>query len=172
MRVLSDTEFINEFKRSKSNPFWQTIQSIQTTIKTKLGLGKPFTFTFNAPCYKRDSVSGNVVQCYDGEIEFDFKQFGINNDTLLMQHSPVAYCLKVCHKIGFYLMKIHDKQLLRMKVEFYQDDHGRIWLFNCLDIWIRTIRKDTFLLKAAQHATAIESINANASQKMNENSGG
>lgn len=70
--MLSDTEFINEFKRSKSNPFWLTISCIQTTIKTKVGLGKPFTFTFNSPCYKRDS-SGNVVQCYDGDIDFDFK---------------------------------------------------------------------------------------------------
>lgn len=25
-----------------------------------------------------------------------------------------------------------------MKVEFYQDDWGKIWLFNVYDIWVRT----------------------------------
>ena len=30
-------------------------------------------------------------------------------------------------------------QLLRMKVEFYQDEYGKIWLFNASEIWIRTI---------------------------------
>lgn len=61
VRVLSDTEFINEFKRRANDNFWNTIDSIQTTIKSKIGLGKPYNFTFNAPCYKKDPVSGNIV---------------------------------------------------------------------------------------------------------------
>ena len=73
VRVLSDTEFINEFKRRANDQFWMQIDSIQTTIKSKIGLGKPFNFTFNAPCYKKDPVTGNILQSYDGDIEFDFK---------------------------------------------------------------------------------------------------
>lgn len=34
-------------------------------------------------------------------------------------------------------MKIHEEQLMRMKMEFYQDEHGKIWLFNVSDIWVR-----------------------------------
>ena len=59
-----------------------------------------------------------------------------------MENSPIAYCLKVCHKMGFFLEKIHGKQLVRMKVEFYQDEHGKIWLFNVQDVWIRTVIND------------------------------
>eukprot|EP00347_Sterkiella_histriomuscorum_P006724 403351677 len=157
VRVLSDTEFLNEFKRRANDGFWNTIDMIQTTIKSKIGLGKPFNFTFNSPCYKKDPVTGNIVQSYDGDIDFDFKQFNGSgsassnpqSDHSLMTNSPTAYCLKVCHKIGFYLLKIHDLQLLRMKIEFYQDEYGRIWLFNANEIWIRTIRKDSLLMQAA-----------------------
>ena len=137
VRVVSDTEFINEFKRRTNDPFWKSIDAIQTTVKAKIGLGKPFIFTFNSPCYKKDPFSGKVIQSYEGELHFDFKQFG-QEDTRLMQVSPIAYCVKACHKIGFYLLKIHDIHLLRLKAEFYQDEHGRIWLFHCADIWTRS----------------------------------
>ena len=52
-------------------------------------------------------------------------------------NSPIAYCFKICHKIGFYLLKLYGQELIRMKCEFYQDENGRIWLFNVSDIWIR-----------------------------------
>jgi hypothetical protein len=41
---------------------------------------------------------------YDGRIEFNHRQFGDSTDEAkLMQATPDLYCLKVCHKIGFYL---------------------------------------------------------------------
>lgn len=61
-----------------------------------------------------------------------------------------------------------------MKVEFYQDDHGRIWLFNASEIWIRTIRKDNLLLKAAARtgaSLAMESLGMNNDEINNENFG-
>ena len=54
VRVLSELEFINEFKRAPGHQYWQTIELMQTTLKiTSLsGLGKQYNFTFNAPCFK------------------------------------------------------------------------------------------------------------------------
>ena len=86
-------------------------------MKSKVGLGKRLAFTFTAPCFKK-TESGDYVACYDGEIEFNYKQFG-NDDQSLMGTNPIMYCLKVCHKIGFYMLKMHEIELMRMKVEFY-----------------------------------------------------
>ena len=165
VRVLSDTEFINEFKRRANDSFWLTIDSIQTTIKSRIGLGKPFIFTFNSPCYKKDTATDQIVQSYDGDIEFDFRQFGMN-DYLLMMNSPVAYCLKTCHKIGYYLQKIHDQHLLRMKVEFYQDENGKIWLFSATEIWLRTFNKENKFLLQVQGANALDAVFSGASTVM------
>ena len=105
VRVVSETEFFNEFKRRPHDPFWHYLLSIQTTIKSKIGLGKPYIFTFKTPFYKKDK-EGNIKIAYDGEIEFDFKQFGMN-DEKLQRIAPINYCLKMCNKIGYYLLKIH-----------------------------------------------------------------
>lgn len=54
VRVLSELEFINEFKRPPGHQYWQTIDFMQTTLKivSLSGLGKQYLFTFVAPSYK------------------------------------------------------------------------------------------------------------------------
>ena len=56
-----------------------------------------------------------------------------------MISNPELYCLRACHKIGFYLQKIHSLDLLRMKVSFLQDDNGKIWFTHASDIYTRTL---------------------------------
>jgi hypothetical protein len=82
------------------------------------------------PCAKDDPVSVHeditnpdpilVENTYDGKIEFNFEQFGGNgsleNEYELMRSNPELYCLRACHKIGYYLQKVHQIDLLRMKV--------------------------------------------------------
>ena len=68
--------------------------------------------------------------------------------------------------MGFYLLKIHDVQLLRMKVEFYQDEYGKIWLFNASEIWIRTIQKENFLMSAAARQGLNLEMGSGAAQAM------
>jgi hypothetical protein len=55
----------------------------------------------------------------------------------MMRDMPQMYCLRACHKIGYYLQKIHRVDLLRMKVEFYQDDNGKVWFSHASDIFTR-----------------------------------
>lgn len=54
IRVLSELEFTNEFKKPPGHSYWQTIDLMQTTLKINSlsGLGKQYAFTFNAPCYR------------------------------------------------------------------------------------------------------------------------
>ena len=63
-----------------------------------------------------------VENAYDGKIEFNYSQLGgeqmqtLEDEHRLMIRDPELYCLRACHKIGFYLQKIHNIDLLRMKV--------------------------------------------------------
>lgn len=75
------------------------------------------------------------------DVDYDFQQFG--DDQALMRFQPVSYCIKVCHKIGFYVQEIYQQQILRMNVEFYQDDNGKIYLFHASDIYVREAKKAT-----------------------------
>lgn len=59
----------------------------------------------------------------------------------LMLENPEQYCQYACTKIGYYLKKVHQIELIRMRAEFHADDFGRIWLFWCKDVWVRTFKK-------------------------------
>ena len=93
---------------------WHSLASISVTPVAKFGIGQLIAFDFLAPCF--GDQQADLLQ-YDGKIKFDFKQFG-DDDQELQRQSPSVYCQKVCHKIGFYLQKIHAMDLVRMRVEF------------------------------------------------------
>lgn len=48
-RVVQDTEFINEFRRRANDEFWKTVDCIQTSVKSKTGIGHPIFVSFYAP---------------------------------------------------------------------------------------------------------------------------
>ena len=94
VKVLSELDFINEFKRPPGHTYWQTIDLIQTTLKiTALsGLGKQFNFTFNAPCYKSYKDRSrlppkNVHPCAADDDEVDPDGDGIEPPPQLVEHS-------------------------------------------------------------------------------------
>jgi hypothetical protein len=182
-KVLTDQEFNNEFSRRRdTDRYWRGISEIQTTLKAKVGLGKPFMFQFTAPMFEKEKKGSNgfnplnymsdapwgpkkqphAGKQFDGsrpmagdagavhlvdnnyniealEVEYKYKQFG--SDQELMKTQPINYCLKVCHKIGFYIQEFFEMQILRMNVEFYQDENGKIWFFYASDIFAREMKK-------------------------------
>lgn len=71
VRVVTENEFINEFLRRANDPYWMKVQSIQTTVKAKIGLGKPFIFTFNAPCFKKEHDE-EPAKPLEGDLVFDY----------------------------------------------------------------------------------------------------
>ena len=46
----------------------------------------------------------------------------------------------MCHIIGFYLKHLHGFELIKMKVDFYQDEFGGICLMQAADIFVRSQR--------------------------------
>ena len=49
VKVVRDTEFINEFKRRANDPYWDTLDCIQTSVKARTGLGKPLFVHYVGP---------------------------------------------------------------------------------------------------------------------------
>jgi hypothetical protein len=135
--VRTQKQFEKDFDENRYNEkFWQELASISITPVSKFGLGKLNSFDFLAPCfgYQKDMLQ------YYGEIKFNFRQFG-EDDAELQKHRPVMYTQKVCHKIGYYLQKIHDLDLIRIKVEFSTDEFGRVILLGASNILVRQARK-------------------------------
>jgi hypothetical protein len=42
---------------------------------------------------------------------------------------PENYCERLALKICYYLKHVHNYSVLRMDLDFFQDESGRIWLF-------------------------------------------
>ena len=36
------------------------------------------------------------------------------------------YCLKQCYKMCYYVQKVHNQEILRMKAEFSKDENGTV----------------------------------------------
>lgn len=49
VKVVRDSEFINEFRRRANDEFWRTVDCIQTSVKAKTGIGHPVFVSFFAP---------------------------------------------------------------------------------------------------------------------------
>lgn len=73
---------------------------------------------------------------YLDDVVFDYKQFG-EDDEQLQNTNPIVYCIKQCHKIGYYMQKVQLVDIIRMDVEFIKDDFGEIFFFHATNIWTR-----------------------------------
>ena len=91
-------------QRRVGEKFFNDIKSISLTPVAKRGLGRHFTFDFLAPCFEPVKYGDNSrqVPSFYGEVKFDYNQFGKNDKTLLRK-APLHYCLKQCHKLGYFL---------------------------------------------------------------------
>lgn len=150
--LISKDEFAQKDGRMRHNDeFWSSLSCIQMTPQTKIGLGKAFKFTFSPICHrdpkpkkvpkqnpkiKTQDKGAKLRAKFDGPIEYDFKQFG-DDDVTLQLKNPHAFCLKQCNKMGFYLQMVHQIEILRMDVEFHQDETGLMIFYHAQNIWIR-----------------------------------
>lgn len=95
------------------------------------------------PTYKSHENLANKLL---GTVEFDFNQYGEDDIYLQLKH-PQAYCLKVCNKIGYYFQTIHHIDIIRMEVEFFQDETGLVQLYHARRIYIRCLESNKILRK-------------------------
>lgn len=80
-------------------------------------MGSPITVKFYANIDRNNP---------DETIIYDFKSFGEDMD--LIRNNEEKYCLKQAYKICFYVSKLYQYEIIKMKCEFVKDDNNTIWL--------------------------------------------
>jgi len=61
----------------------------------------------------------------------------LGTDEDLIRNDEERYCLKQVYKICYYISKLYNYEILRMKCDFVKDYHGTIWFQYATNIWIR-----------------------------------
>jgi hypothetical protein len=124
VKVVSELEFMSEFRRRTSDDFWKHVNSIQTCVRSKIGCGEPIIINFLAPICANDPAK---------EIEYDYRAIGKDSD--LLRVDDKKYCLKQCYKMCYYASKIYNyvslrvlilKEILKMRAEFIKDETGAV----------------------------------------------
>ena len=59
----------------------------------------------------------------------------------MLRKAPIHYCLKMCHKLGYYLQKMYKIDRMRVRVDFYMDAFSKVWLMQTDRLFIRERRK-------------------------------
>jgi len=91
---MREKEFINEFSRRPNDPYWLTVNCIQTSIKSKTGVGHPVFIHFMAPINEDEP---------NEEINFgDFKEMPSDRE-LLSRDEDELYAQKQCLKLSYYV---------------------------------------------------------------------
>lgn len=130
--VLLDTAFGKVFDdANKSSGKTSDYSSVQTCIKSKLGVGEPIIVLFYAPLnWKNPSA----------QIEYAYRKVG--DDVDLIQNDEYKYCLKQCYKMAYFMTKLHDVEILRMQCEFVKDENKTIWFSYASKIAFRRIKNN------------------------------
>ena len=91
VKVVRDTEFINEFRRRANDAFWEHVDCIQTCIKAKTGIGVPIFVHFLAPINENEPTK---------PIVYNFLDEPGNED--------LVFAYKQCMKIAYYVSKVYN----------------------------------------------------------------
>ena len=73
----------------------------------------------------------------NSRITYDFRAFGESMD--LVENDEHKYCLLQCTKIGYYISKVHNIEILRMNCEFLKDENSTIWFSHATKIAYRFV---------------------------------
>jgi len=103
VRVVQDTEFINEFRRRANDDFWRTLDCVQTTVKSKTGIGHPIFIQFYAPINEKEPTK---------DIDFSSYKTMLDDQELMKQEEDELYCYKQCLKIAYYIAKVYNFEIL------------------------------------------------------------
>ena len=117
IELLTDHAFSKAFDdSSKSLQNTKLYQSVQTCLKSRIGIGEPIIVKFYAPL---------KVKNPGDRIEYNYRTLG--DDVELIQSDQFKYCLKQCYKMAYYISKLYQIEILRMQCEFLKDDNKTIW---------------------------------------------
>ena len=71
------------------------------------------------------------------ESDFSFAEMQREVDMRLRLKHPEKYCEKVCAKMAYYMQKVHNYDIMRMDVDFFKDENGKIWMYYVRDIVVK-----------------------------------
>lgn len=153
VKVTNETEFINEFRRRANDQFWKQLDSIQTCVKSKIGIGRHIFIPFKVQIHKNDTLDQDIVYSYQKfgkEYEKEVKEIADRElrhmptseyhreiEERLRVRAPLDYCQRQCLKMCYYVQKIYHFEILHMDCDFYQDDNGKIWFFFVKNLVVR-----------------------------------
>jgi hypothetical protein len=72
----------------------------------------------------------------------------------------------MCNKIGYFLQVVHKIDIVRMDVQFFQDECGATWLYSAQNIWIRLLENHKQLRK--KEDAAAQQSQSGQTQKKHE----
>ena len=61
---------------------------------------------------------------------------------MITSGNDFKYCLKQCYKMCYYVQKIWNKEILKMRCDFAKDDNGTIWFTYATRIFIKDMAVD------------------------------
>lgn len=113
--------------KNSGKDYWKNLECIQTgtTDLQKFNQDKFIIVNFFA------NIKDKMSEC----IDYDYKSIGEDED--LIKNDEKKYCLKQVYKICFYVSKIYQYEILKMKCEFVKDLHGTIWFYHASHILAR-----------------------------------
>lgn len=113
-------------------------------------MGKPIIIQFYAP----EPQLINAGDSYT-TIKYDFRAYG-EDINMIKNNDDYGYCMKQCLKMCYYIQKMHNIEILKMRCEFAKDDHGTIWFLYANQIF----RRDALgLNQNNQNAKMVKYIN-------------
>ena len=71
------------------------------------------------------------------EKAFSYHEIQRESEYRMRNDKPKDYCWRISNKIAHYIQKIHNFDVLRMDVDFFIDEHKRIWLVHIDNVVIR-----------------------------------
>lgn len=130
LELLTMPEFTDKFG-SRSLHQHKSVRYIQTGLRSKTGLGTPFSVQFYAPKPELQHYGDCAATC-----DYDYKRLASDYE-LLKQARDSEYIHRQCLKICYYIRKMHDIEVLKMKCEFAKDINGTVWLQHASEIYAR-----------------------------------
>ena len=87
VNVLNETAFMNEITKHQriNDKYWETVEIIQTCIKSKIGIGEPIFINFYAPMDENNP---------DAEIDYEYKDRLPSDRDLIATGQEELYCYK------------------------------------------------------------------------------
>mmetsp|Transcript_103 Transcript_103/g.188 ORF Transcript_103/g.188 Transcript_103/m.188 type:complete len:480 (-) Transcript_103:1165-2604(-) len=130
LRVMFDYDFVNLMYERPSSFVWKSFTYFQTCVKCQGGIGETFTVTYYSH-EANDQESLHALQ-HAGQVQSE-------EEEALTSQDPHQYCLLMCRRIVYNLATFSQKEVLRMRAEFMQDDNSKIWFTYASRISVRKI---------------------------------